>query len=95
MRKMILSLIGVSALASFDCAALTSGEARGKKHACEKGDGYMRYLSGGPEIKKAIDDINAARLAAYKEKAGNLPVSSVADAAGKDLISRYPESRCP
>lgn len=86
MRKMILSLIGVSALVSFECVALKSSDAKSQGFACETSSGYLRYQNGGPDVRQAIDEINAARKVAYQQQAtGGLSVSQIASAAGQKL----------
>ncbi len=60
----------------------------------EQGDGFLGFVSGkpDPQVKPAVDEINAGRAAAYKDIAAKTGVSEAAagEATAVQLFARLP-----
>jgi uncharacterized protein YdbL (DUF1318 family) len=60
----------------------------------EQGDGYLGFVSGSgdPQVKAAVDEINAGRAKAYKDIAAKTGVSDAAagEATALQLFAKLP-----
>lgn len=98
-RRQILVLIaGVAVAAGATAAHATAGDVVAAAKAAglvgEMGDGFLGLVANSvtPDVKAAVDEVNAGRAQAYKDIAAKSGVTEQAagEAAARTLVARLP-----
>jgi uncharacterized protein YdbL (DUF1318 family) len=100
MRRLFLALSLGAALAAGGTFAQSSGatatvaQAKAGGVVGEQGDGFLGLVGGAapPDVKAAVQEINAGRASAYKDIAARTGVSEQAagEATARQLFDRLP-----
>lgn len=100
-RRLFLMLaVGVALAGGGTAAHASAGDvvanAKAAGVAGEMGDGFLGLVTGSapPDVKAAVDEVNAGRAQAYKDIAAKSGVSEQAagEAAARTLFGRLPPS---
>jgi uncharacterized protein YdbL (DUF1318 family) len=98
-RRLFLMLaVGVALAAAGTAAHASAGDVVAAAKAAglvgEMGDGFLGLVTGSapPDVKAAVDEVNAGRAQAYKDIAAKTGVSeqAAAEAAARTLFGRLP-----
>ncbi len=91
-KNVLLSIICLVSLFTFDAFALDLKEARISGAIGEKTDGYVSAITNTPEVNTLAADINAKRKQRYEQiaKDNGQSVDVAAKIASQEIISKLP-----
>ncbi|MQX34977.1 DUF1318 domain-containing protein [Roseospira navarrensis] len=101
LRRAMLALMAGPVLAlslaagTAPAAAQSLDQLRANGQVCERPDGLLHVLSGGPGVQQTVDQINQQRLSTYQQVARdtNTKIEQVRIISGEKLRAKY--GGCP